>query len=273
MIGMKTYLLTLILFIFASNLLALDTPVGELNWGIVNDTVMGGCSKSTVSRLENGVRFSGILSLENNGGFASMRSMSELEIPDTATEVVLTVVGDGRTYFFDLRDHQRRSAFSYRNSFETIAGEKVTVIMPLGDFMATTFGRRIAGAPGITASRIRSVGISLSDKKSGPFRLDIVGIRFEKREVQDTASGQELIEQAIVYGVPMYNHGNPGACAMIYEVALRSFLIKDHPEVTSVHQKSIRKALASLPPELDARAWALRRELDQLSVELYEMRL
>ncbi|MGI9473561.1 MAG: CIA30 family protein, partial [Rubripirellula sp.] len=44
-------------------------------WQIVNDGVMGGRSSSRVDRAGEGLlRFSGNLSLANNGGFASMRS-------------------------------------------------------------------------------------------------------------------------------------------------------------------------------------------------------
>ena len=48
--------------------------IGMENWSIVNDDVMGGISKSNLSMNgENNLIFSGYLSLENNGGFASSR--------------------------------------------------------------------------------------------------------------------------------------------------------------------------------------------------------
>ena len=51
-----------------------DKNIGVENWGIVNDDVMGGISKSTLSLSnENNLVFNGYLSLENNGGFASSR--------------------------------------------------------------------------------------------------------------------------------------------------------------------------------------------------------
>ena len=46
--------------------------IGMQNWSIVNDDVMGGISKSNLSMNDkNNLIFSGYLSLENNGGFAS----------------------------------------------------------------------------------------------------------------------------------------------------------------------------------------------------------
>ena len=44
-------------------------------WEVVNDDVMGGVSTSQFQLLTNGgAIFSGVVSLENNGGFASVRS-------------------------------------------------------------------------------------------------------------------------------------------------------------------------------------------------------
>ena len=66
-------------------------------WQIVNDGVMGGRSSSRVEGTGEGIRFSGNLSLANNGGFASMRSRpKELSLKSSDT-IVLRVRGDGRT--------------------------------------------------------------------------------------------------------------------------------------------------------------------------------
>lgn len=251
------------------------SPLEDLQWRVVNDTVMGGVSASSVRDLNEGLRFAGVLSLENNGGFASMRSGTLVAIDPEATEVVLKVMGDGRTYSFDLRNQNRRSAFSYRTPFETRAGEEMTFRLPIKDFVATHFGRRLPSAPGIDASAIQTVGVTLADNTPGPFRLDILDIRFEQTEMKaDTVSdGQDLINKAISMGVPMYNNGEIRACAMIYEVTLQSFLLDNHPDLTVKQQESIRDAINEMPADMDARAWALRRELDTLHSELEEMRL
>ncbi len=46
----------------------------ENKWRIVNDGVMGGLSTSKVNVEDDKIIFSGNVSLENNGGFASLRS-------------------------------------------------------------------------------------------------------------------------------------------------------------------------------------------------------
>ena len=47
---------------------------GDAGWYIVNDGVMGGRSVGQGELKEESVLFKGIISLENNGGFASIRS-------------------------------------------------------------------------------------------------------------------------------------------------------------------------------------------------------
>ena len=42
-------------------------------WRAVNDSVMGGVSMGRMVKAEDTLRFDGELSLENNGGFASVR--------------------------------------------------------------------------------------------------------------------------------------------------------------------------------------------------------
>jgi len=271
---MKIFILLLFLPLYTTVVLG-GSPLEDLQWRVVNDTVMGGVSTSSVSIVDEKTRFAGVLSLENNGGFASMRTANLGEVDPESTEVILTVIGDGRTYLFDLRNSSRRSAFSYRNSFETLAGEEVTVRLPVKDFVATHFGRRLPNMPGLSAAEIEAVGITLADGSPGPFRLDILDIRFDRTEITaDTVSdGQALIEKAISMGVPMYNDGEVEACAMIYEMTLQSFLLEDHPEISVPQQNSLRDALSGMPADMDARAWSLRRELDRLHSELEEMRL
>lgn len=74
---MKTPLISLL--IAATVIASADLPnAEELEWRIVNDTVMGGRSQSSVTDIDDGLlRFSGLISLENQGGFASTRADNE----------------------------------------------------------------------------------------------------------------------------------------------------------------------------------------------------
>ena len=72
-------------------------------WQAVNDGVMGGISEGTFRITDKRtMEFFGNLSLENNGGFASVRTKARklgLEKGDT---LVAKVRGDGRQYMLNL---------------------------------------------------------------------------------------------------------------------------------------------------------------------------
>ena len=148
-------------------------------WQIVNDGVMGGRSSSRVDQGGDGsMRFSGVLSLANNGGFASTRSRgSNLGLKQGDT-VILKVKGDGRKYTFNAYVPRRRMAFSYRLEFKTVKDQWAEVRIPLDQLVATSFGRVVRGAS-LNAAEVNSVGILLGDKKAGAFEILIKSIRVE----------------------------------------------------------------------------------------------
>ncbi|TAE88810.1 MAG: hypothetical protein EAZ81_13335 [Verrucomicrobia bacterium] len=70
-----------------------------MGWSIVDDGVMGGLSQGQMEIQEDGIlRFFGTLSLENRGGFSSVRSKSVMFDWSDASALRLRVKGDGRTY-------------------------------------------------------------------------------------------------------------------------------------------------------------------------------
>jgi monofunctional biosynthetic peptidoglycan transglycosylase len=143
-------------------------------WQTVNDGVMGGVSSSRVTRTPGGDGvFEGLLSRENNGGFASARVALPVPGGLHGSGVAVLVRGDGKRY--QVRWHTRdlpRGA-SYRARFDTVAGEWREVHLPLQAFRATNRGREIAHAPALDPSRVVSVGFLVGDGQEGPFRLEI----------------------------------------------------------------------------------------------------
>jgi NADH dehydrogenase [ubiquinone] 1 alpha subcomplex assembly factor 1 len=157
-------------------------------WQAVNDGVMGGRSDGKFRIDDRGImQFYGTLSLENNGGFASVRSRGrplDLQLQDT---LVARLRGDGRRYTFNLYVPSRRTAFSYRVEFPTKKDEWIEVRVPLEDFVATSFGRTLNGAGPVDARKVNSIGFLLGDKKPGSFQLEIDWIRTERSGDVDAA--------------------------------------------------------------------------------------
>ena len=149
------------------------------SWRSINDNVMGGISEggSEVSP-EGTLVFSGNLSLENRGGFASIRSKSSELGLQNGDQLVVRVRGDGRQYFLNLHVPTKRMAFSYRASIDTEADQWQEITIPLSEFYGTSFGRRVSDAK-LNPEEINSLGFLIADKQDGPFNLEIDWIKVE----------------------------------------------------------------------------------------------
>lgn len=147
-------------------------------WSVINDGVMGGVSQSDIRRTDQGTGvFAGVLSLENNGGFASVRVVVGRRDLSVYTGIEVRVRGDGRTYQFRLRTDDGSDGIAYRAHFETRNGEWTTTRIPFDKFLPTFRGRTLRDAPPLDTSHIRQLAFMLADKKPGAFSLEIDLVR------------------------------------------------------------------------------------------------
>ena len=73
-------------------------------WTAINDVVMGGVSSSVLEATEDRtVLFVGRVSLENNGGFASIRSAPRRWDLGAYSGIAMRFRGDGRRYKLNLK--------------------------------------------------------------------------------------------------------------------------------------------------------------------------
>jgi monofunctional biosynthetic peptidoglycan transglycosylase len=231
---------------------------------------MGGISVGGPVELDEGVvRFAGLLSLENNGGFSSIRAESDSFALEPGKEIVLTVMGDGRSYNFDFRTSRRQRSFTYRQTFQTKVGEETKVRLPLAGFEATRFGRKMRNASPLNPAEITSIGFTLSDGKPGPFRLDVLRIETDDPSPMQAGTVEDLLQLAIQKGVPLYNRGDMDACASVYEMTLMSLLMMPEGMLPGSSRKMVESTLmaAQQTHNADEKAWALRRGMDALMRE------
>ena len=143
-------------------------------WQVVNDDVMGGVSTSKFHVLTNGgATFSGVVSLENNGGFASVRSSTVRQNLSGTDAFVLRVRGDGRRYKFTVRTESGFDAPIYQLAFPTKRGAWEEHRLSFKDFVPTFRGRVLTDVPSLNPANIATVGFLISDQQAGPFRLEI----------------------------------------------------------------------------------------------------
>ena len=150
-------------------------------WQTVNDGVMGGVSEGKFRITEQKtMEFYGTLSLENNGGFASVRSKAKKLGFEKGDTVVARVRGDGREYMLNLYLNKPLIAFSYRATIQTNKDEWIEVKVPLDKFEATSFGRVVKNAGAVKPEEVNALGFMLSDKKAEPFKMEVQWIRVER---------------------------------------------------------------------------------------------
>ena len=151
------------------------------DWQAVNDGVMGGISEGKFKITDaKTMEFFGTLSLENNGGFASLRTKAKKLGLQKGDTVVAKIRGDGREYTLNLYLNKPLIAFSYRATFQTKKDEWIEVKVPLDKFEPTSFGRVVNSAGPVKPQEVNSLGFMLSDKQAGPFKMEIESIRVER---------------------------------------------------------------------------------------------
>ncbi len=153
---------------------------GEVaTWTTVDDPVMGGTSTSRVTFSGGGLVFSGNISLDNNGGFASARSPQDPDMgrrARNATSIRVRALGDGKTYL--LKVGIEGQPWSYVQRFVTEPAVQRSYELPIERFQPV--GKRLDPAPSapqtLDPSIISQVAVYILDKQQGPFEVTISAI-------------------------------------------------------------------------------------------------
>ena len=187
-----TFLLACAVMIVGSFAMADDMPKvmfdftgaeAAKEWQTVNDGVMGGVSEGKFKITDKKtLEFYGTLSLENNGGFASVRTKAKKLGLEKGDVLLVRVRGDGREYSMNLHVPRPLVAFSYRETVQTKKDEWIEVRLPLDKFQATSFGRPVKDAGPVDPQEVNGLGFLLGDKKAGPFKLEVEWIKVVRAE-------------------------------------------------------------------------------------------
>lgn len=150
------------------------TTANISNWRIVDDIVMGGRSNGNFSLNDQGHGvFSGKISLENNGGFSSVRCNFETIAVSKFSKVLIKLKGDGKPYQFRIKANASER-YSYISTFNT-SGKWETITINLKD-MYPAFRGRILDYPNFDKDSIEEVAFLIGNKKAEVFELQIDNI-------------------------------------------------------------------------------------------------
>jgi Complex I intermediate-associated protein 30 (CIA30) len=139
------------------------TPVHQI-WGALDDVVMGGVSASALQPDPEGARFTGLVSTANSGGFASIRTRNITPPLNLSQQLglELKLKGDGNRYKFLMRDADTWDSIAYAYSFDTKAGEWMTIRVPFADLVPVFRAKTVSNGPALNTAQIRSIQLMLS---------------------------------------------------------------------------------------------------------------
>ena len=257
------------LFAFFCLKFAMAEDLLDLNWVVVNDTVMGGVSSSFIERKEDGVLFTGTVSRENNGGFASIRLQSSVNLIGSDGFELHTTGDDLQYQLVVWMGYGPRLYYKY--DFQP--SEEIQNIS-FSDFIPVSYGRQVQAPPlKRQLSNARSVGILIGDGQEGDFSLHIHHVSIiestdDESQDQATEISPEIkisLQRAIQRGVPAYNKGDHQVCAAIYQTVLEDILLLKQSDLSNAQIQQIKIALedsSELTP--DKAAWTYRYVMDSL---------
>jgi len=174
-----THLILMVSMAISSSMVIFDfSKESDISdWEIVNDAVMGGRSgsKFNINDEGNGV-FKGTVSLENNGGFASLRHRFNQKKIAGNKKVTIHLKGDGKRYQFRAKTNKNDQQ-AYVSYFET-TGEWQTIEIKLSALEPTFRGRKL-NMPNFPADELEEVGFMIGNKVNENFELVIDKIVLE----------------------------------------------------------------------------------------------
>ena len=147
-------------------------------WHAINDWVMGGLSSGGMVLTDEGLNFRGAISLENNGGFSSVRRPVDDDCAQTRG-VRLTVRGDGRSYQLRLRQDADFDGLAWKQAFATDGSVQV-IDLAYKDFEPVFRGRIVKQAGVLKPALIRQIGFLIADRIEGEFSLLVRNMEFIK---------------------------------------------------------------------------------------------
>jgi len=147
------------------------------SWQVIDDGVMGGRSQGNFAINEEGnAVFEGTVSLDNYGGFSSVRHRLLEKDISKYTKVLLRIKGDGKKYQFRIKE-KRRDYYSYITTFQT-TNERQTITLEMHQ-MYPAFRGRTLNMDNLKPNKIEEIAILIGNKKAEKFRLEIDSISLQ----------------------------------------------------------------------------------------------
>lgn len=157
------------------------SPQSVSGWSSIDDSVMGGISRSTSTWTDSdgsgALLFSGRMTTEQNGGFTSTFGPVDSSLGQrakAASALGVRAIGDGRTYVLQLRSGTSGQDRWIARFTPSVATDGTLVEIPIGSFTPVNrFLRPTIPSTALDPSTILQIGFYLVDEQVGDFRLAV----------------------------------------------------------------------------------------------------
>ncbi|RMB56665.1 hypothetical protein EAX61_13755 [Dokdonia sinensis] len=150
------------------------------DWFVVLDGVMGGLSEGKVEKTETSIIFRGSISLENNGGFASLRTPYQNYDLSEYKTVTVRYRSTGQDFGLTLNKYRQFWRPQYKTNLPITNGEWKTITCNLADFGTYRLGNTINENPNTEdLSKIIRLGLISNTKAPTDFEIEVDKIVFE----------------------------------------------------------------------------------------------
>ena len=148
-----------------------STSVNNAGWFVVVDGVMGGRSSAELLTTESSVVLSGVISLENRGGFASMRTVDDDYDLSAFNQVTIRYRSTGQSFAFTLNNYRRFNLPRFKHVLADTDGAWSELSLRFENFKKMRFSEELGGGPTATElTTIIRLGLISIDKVAGPLR-------------------------------------------------------------------------------------------------------
>ena len=147
------------------------------NWNVIDDIVMGGKSSGSFKLNTDGYGvFKGNVSLENNGGFSSVKYKFPRILIENKSKISFKIKGDGKDYQFRIKDNSA-DRHSYISLFSTTEDWQ-EIEIPLNNFYPSFRGKKL-DIPNFSEQHIEEISFLISNKNEENFELLIEKIELK----------------------------------------------------------------------------------------------
>jgi hypothetical protein len=153
---------------------------GGQDWQIINDGVMGGLSKGQAELSAETLIFKGSVSLENNGGFTSLRGPFKDYDFSNFEKMIIKYRSKGQDIAFRMQLDERWFMPNFKTNLPDTNHEWQTMTIELNEFGQYRIGKPTGKkmSPKDLADVIR-LGFITNSKKASDFVFEVDFVRFE----------------------------------------------------------------------------------------------